>query len=63
MDLPKNEKEYERQFRVIDQMLSMHSSFRDRMERRAFWLNTILISLSLLLTVSAFVSDDVPWSI
>jgi hypothetical protein len=50
--------ENERQYGVIDQMLTMHSLFRDRMERRAFWLNTALIASSLFLTVFAFVGDD-----
>lgn len=50
--------ENERQYRIIDQMLTMHSSFRDRMERRAFWLNTVLIASSVFLTVFAFVGDD-----
>lgn len=50
--------ENERQYGIIDQMLTMHSSFRDRMERRAFWLNTALIASSLFLTVFAFVGDD-----
>jgi len=47
-----------RQYGVIDQMLTMHSSFRDRMERRAFWLNTALIGFSLFLTVFTFVGDE-----
>ncbi len=51
--------ENERQYRVLDQMLSMHSSLRDRLERRAFWLNTGLIASSLFLCVFAFVGDDV----
>jgi len=50
--------ENERQYGVIDQMLTMHSSYRDCMERRAFWLNTALIASSLFLTVFAFVGDD-----
>lgn len=50
--------ENERQYRTIDQTLSMHSSYRDRMERRAFWLNTALIASSLFLTVFAFIGDD-----
>jgi hypothetical protein len=50
--------ENERQYAVIDQMLTMHSSFRDRLERRAFWLNTALIASSLFITVLAFVGDD-----
>lgn len=53
------ENEFERQYRVIDQMLTMHSSLRDRMERRAFWLNTSLLALSVFLTVFAFVGDEV----
>lgn len=39
-------------------MLTMHSSVRDRMERRAFWLNTTLIASSLFLTLFVFVGDD-----
>ena len=50
--------ENDRQYRVIDQTLTMHSSYRDRMERRAFWLNTALIASSLFLTVFTFVGDD-----
>ena len=50
--------ENERQYRVIDQMLSMHSILRDRMERRAFWLNTVLVASSLCLTVFVFVGDE-----
>lgn len=50
--------ENERQYQVIDQMLTMHSSYRDRMERRAFFLNTSLIGFSLFLTVFAFIGDD-----
>jgi hypothetical protein len=50
--------ENERQYDVTDQMLTMHSSFRDRMERRAFWLNTALVAVSLFLTVMVFVGDD-----
>lgn len=52
-----DKEENERQYGVIDQMLTMHSSFRDRMERRAFCLNTALIGFSLFLTVFAFVGD------
>lgn len=50
--------ENERQYGIIDQMLTMHSSYRDRMELRAFWLNTSLVALSLFLAVFAFVGDD-----
>jgi hypothetical protein len=55
---PATKEEIERQYRVIDQMLTMHSSLRDRMERRAFWLNTALIASSLFMTAFAFVGDD-----
>jgi len=60
MSIPKDttQNENERQYRIIDQMLSMHSSFRDRMERRAFWLNTSLIASSLFMCVFAFVGDE-----
>src|SRR2546425_528267 len=50
--------ENERQYGVIDQMLTMHSSYQDRMERRAFWLNTVLIASSLFLAIFAFVGDE-----
>ncbi|MFC1587481.1 hypothetical protein ACFL54_04140 [Planctomycetota bacterium] len=53
-----SKEENERQYKVIDQSLSMHSSFRDRMERRAFLLNTLLIASAIFLTVFAFVSDE-----
>lgn len=56
---PARRQENERQYALIDQMLTMHSSYRDRMDRRAFWLNTALIGLSLFLTVFAFVGDDI----
>ena len=59
MTVEPTKEENERQFNIIDQMLSMHSSLRDRLERRAFWLNTILIALSLFLTVFAFVGDSI----
>ena len=55
---PITKEENERQYAVIDQRLTMHSSYRDRMERRAFWLSTSLIAISLYLCVFAFVGDD-----
>jgi hypothetical protein len=55
---PATREENERQYGVIDQILTMHASFRDRMGRRAFWLNTALIASSLFVTVFAFVGDD-----
>ena len=53
-----SKEENERQYAVVDQMLTMHSLLRDRMERRAFWLNTLLIGSSLFLAVFAFIADD-----
>ena len=50
--------ENERQYRVIDQLLSMHSVLRDTYRRRAFLLNTLQIGVSLLLCVLAFVGDE-----
>ena len=55
--------ENERQYRLIDQLLSMHSSLRAKYARRAFWLNTIQIGLSLFLSVFAFVADNVLYSL
>ena len=53
------ETEVERQYRVVDQMLSMHSTLRDRYKRRAFVLNTLQIAISVFLAAFAFVSDAV----
>ena len=50
--------ENERQYRVVDQILSMHALYRDSLERRAFWLNTTLVATSLFLAVFAFVGDQ-----
>lgn len=51
--------ENERQYGLVDQKLTMHASYRDHMERRAFWLNTALIAFSFFLCVFAFIGDDV----
>ena len=59
-ELTKNhstKQENERQYELIDQLLSMHSSQRDKYGRRAFRLNTIQIGISLFLCVFAFVGD------
>ncbi len=50
--------ENQRQYELVDQLLSMHSSLRDRYQGRAFWLNTFQIAVSLFLSVFAFVGDD-----
>ena len=54
-----SQQENERQYELIDQLLSMHSSLREKYERRVFLLNTSLIGISLFLSVFAFVGDDV----
>lgn len=51
--------ENDRQYRVIDQMATMHASMRDRYSRRALLMNTTQIGLSLFLCVSAFVVDEI----
>lgn len=51
--------ENERQYNLIDQLLSMHSTLRDKFESRAFWLNTVQIGVSLFLSIFAFVPDEV----
>ena len=53
------QQENKRQYELVDQLLSMHSSLRDTNEHRAFWLNTIQIGISLFLSVFAFVGDNV----
>lgn len=53
------EQENERQYKLVDQLLSMHASLRDKYGRRAFWLNTAQIGISLFLCMFAFVGDDV----
>ena len=53
------ETERARQYRLVDQMLSMHSLLRDQYARLAFRLNTLQIGISLFLAVLAFVSDRV----
>ena len=50
--------ENERQYKLIDQLLSMHASLRDKYGRRAFWLNTAQIGISLILCVFAFVGPN-----
>ena len=59
IDSDSSRRENERQYELIDQLLSMHSLLRDMYERRAFWLNTIQICISFFLCVFAFVGDDV----
>ena len=55
----RTKQENKRQYELTDQLLSMHSSLRDKYDRRAFLLNTALIAVSLFLCVFAFVDDGV----
>lgn len=55
MDTPENE----RQYSVVDQMLSMHALLRDSYTRRAFLLKTGLIVASITLCAFVFASDKV----
>ena len=48
-----------RQYRVVNQLLSMHSMLRDEYARRAFFLNTAQIGVSLPLCAFSFVDDRV----
>ncbi len=59
MNEENTKQENERQYESINQLLSMHSSLRDKYKSRAFWLNTAQIGISLVLCVFAFVGDDV----
>lgn len=51
--------EVERQYRVVDQLVSMHSMLRDRYSRLALALNTLLVVVSFALCVMTFVGDEV----
>lgn len=55
----RSEDEADRQYRLVDQLLSMHSLLRDRYHFRAFLLNTLQIAASLFLCALAFVADEV----
>lgn len=57
--VPNVDHETKRQYRLVDQLLSMHADVRDIFERRAFALNTALIGTSLVLSVLAFVGEEV----
>ena len=54
-----SQQENERQYKLVDQSLSMHSSLRDENQQCAFWLNTTQIGISLFLCVFVFVGDNV----
>ena len=52
------ESESERQYRLIDQMLSMHSMLRDRYSSQALMLNCLLLGAAGVLNAFVFVSDE-----
>lgn len=52
------EKETKRQYRVIDQMISMHSMLRDRYHRRALILSCGLLAFSAILVACVFIGED-----
>ena len=54
-----NAEENERQYRIVDQMLSMHATLRERYARRARLLSVCLIAASILLCAFVFASDNV----
>jgi hypothetical protein len=51
--------ENERQYRLIDQLLTMQSALRDRYARRAFLLSSGLLAFSIFLNAFVFVDDKV----
>jgi len=48
-----------RKFRVLDQILSMHTVLRDRYGRRALFVDVLLLACSVVFCASAFASDQV----
>lgn len=53
------EKENDRQYRVMDQMITMHSVLRDRYRRRAVILHCVLLAVSIVLCACVFVGDEI----
>lgn len=51
--------ENDRQFRVLDQMLSMHSDLRDRLKKRALYLNLLLLIVSVFLCALVFADNTI----
>lgn len=52
-----SEREIERQYRVLQQTLSAHSSLRDRANRKAKGAKSILLALSILFSVTTFAGN------
>ncbi|MFZ2147697.1 MAG: hypothetical protein WAV28_10810 [Sedimentisphaerales bacterium] len=53
------EEENERQYRVLDQMLTMHARLRDRYSRRALFINIMLLVSAVALNTFVFAGEDV----
>ena len=50
--------EVSRQYRVLDQMISMHSMLRNRCDSRAFFVDVVLIACSVIFCATTFICDD-----
>ena len=55
---PLSKEEYRRKFRVLDQMLTAHSTLRDRYEWRSRSLTVLIMFLSVAATAVAFISGE-----
>jgi hypothetical protein len=53
------ESENNRQYRIIDQMLSMHSSLRDRYRRRALLMSCALLTAGVVLNACVFIDNTI----
>ncbi len=53
-----NDAELSRQYRVLNQMITMHAILRDRYSRRALFLDIVLLSCSVIFAVTTFAKDD-----
>jgi hypothetical protein len=53
-----DDKELERQYRVLGQMLSIHTFLRDRYHRLALASDLLLLACSVVFCATAFASDD-----
>ena len=56
---PISEKELKRQFRVLDQTLSIHAMLKDRYTRRALTLELVLLASSVVFCATTFARDDI----
>lgn len=58
-EAPMGESENDRQYDVLDQMLTAHALLRDRYAWRALWLNICLLATAIALNAFVFAGDDV----